>query len=197
MRDYEAAYRDFSIETFENEILQGNLDEGLNACVECCDRWSDESRVALNWVGRDFAQEIVTFLELQQASGRFANLLRSYNIGPGDIVAGLLPRIPELLVVVLGTWRAGAIYQPLFTAFGPAAIEQRVTADAGSKAKLIVTDPTNRPKLNEVTDCPPVLLVDRGGLELSSFASALATEPATFIPVEKRGDDAFITIFTS
>jgi acyl-coenzyme A synthetase/AMP-(fatty) acid ligase len=53
----------------------------------------------------------------------FVDLLHSDGIGRGDTVAGLLPRIPELLVVVLGTWRMGAIYQPLFTAFGPAAVK--------------------------------------------------------------------------
>jgi acyl-coenzyme A synthetase/AMP-(fatty) acid ligase len=55
------------------------------------------------------------------------------------VVGGLLPRIPELLVAALGAWRIGAIYQPLFTAFGPAAIAGRVTAPGGSHAKLIVT----------------------------------------------------------
>jgi acetyl-CoA synthetase len=30
--------------------------------------------------------------------------------------------------VVLATWRIGAVYQPLFTAFGPKAIEHRRAA---------------------------------------------------------------------
>jgi acetyl-CoA synthetase len=101
MRDYDSAYRDFSLKSLEQEVLQGSLVEGLNACVECCDRWADGSLIALHWVRRDFTRETLTFIELQQAAGRFANLLHSCNIGPGDIVAGLLPRIPELLVVVL------------------------------------------------------------------------------------------------
>jgi acetyl-CoA synthetase len=98
----------------------------------------------------------VTFRELAVASARFANLLRSYAIGRGDVVAGLLPRIPELLVAVLGCFRAGAIYQPLFTAFGPAAIENRVTAAGGTQAKLVITDTANRAKLDEVSNCPAV-----------------------------------------
>ena len=61
--------------------------------------------------------------ELLNAVDAFVDLLHSDGIGRGDTVAGLLPRIPELLVVVLGTWRMGAIYQPLFTAFGPAAVK--------------------------------------------------------------------------
>ena len=195
MRDYQAAYREFSVEKLEREVLQGSLADGLNACVECCDRWASDNRVALEWIGRDETRETVTFLELRDASARFANLLHSHGIGRGDTVAGLLPRIPELLIIVLGTWRVGAIYQPLFTAFGPAAIEHRVTAAGGSQAKLIVTDAANRPKLDEVPRCPPVLLADRG--EAGSFARLLGTQPEKFAPVILRGDDPFVTIFTS
>ena len=195
MRDYQAAYREFSIEKLEREVLQGDFAGGLNACIECCDRWVADDRVALVWFGRDDTRESVTFRELQNASARFANLLRSYGIGRGDTVAGLLPRIPELLVAVLGTWRAGAIYQPLFTAFGPAAIEHRVTAEGGSQAKLIVTDAANRPKLDEVPHCPPVLLADHG--HAGRFATLLAAQQEDFAPVMLHGDDPFVTIFTS
>jgi acetyl-CoA synthetase len=197
MRDYETAYRDFSLAALEQEILHGSFAEGVNACVECCDRWAADDRVALDWFGRDFSQETSTFRDLQSASARFANLLRSKGIGRGDIVAALLPRIPELLVVVLGTWRAGAVYQPLFTAFGPAAIESRVTASGGSGAKLVVTDAANRGKLDDVRNCPPVLLVDRGQPGVTEFASALDAQHDTFEPVMLRGDDPFVVLFTS
>lgn len=148
MRDYQDACRELTVPELARQVLHGSLADGINAAIECCDRWSEDGRVALHWIGRDFAQETVTFAELRDRSARFAGLLRARGIGPGDVVGGLLPRIPELLVVVLGTWRAGAMYQPLFTAFGPAAIASRVTSAGGSQAKLIVTDAANRPKLD-------------------------------------------------
>ena len=197
MRDYDAAYREFSVEALERQVLQGSLAGGLNACVECCDRWADEGRVALNWIGRDFSRKTVTFRQLQEGAARFANLLHARGIGRGDTVAGLLPRIPELLVVALGTWRAGAIYQPLFTAFGPKAIEHRVTAAGGSRAKLIVTDAANRGKLDEVPDRPPMLPVDPDPAKPGTLAAALAQQPAEFAPVMLTGDDPFIIMFTS
>ena len=89
------------------------------------------------------------------------------------------------------------MYQPLFTAFGPSAIEQRVTATGGSNAKLIVTDAANRPKLDEVAGCPPVLLIDHGTPGAAAFALALADQPAEFAPTMRRGTDPFILIFTS
>jgi acetyl-CoA synthetase len=197
MRDYNAAYRDFSLNALQQQILQGSLDRGLNACVECCDRWVGDNRVALEWIGRDGSCETVTFAFLQQNAARFANLLAKRGVGRGDVVAGLLPRIPELLTVALGTWRAGAVYQPLFTAFGPKAIQQRVTSTGGSQAKLIVTDRSNSTKPTEVYNCPPVLVVDRGNLAGGDFADAVAAESATFDPVILRGDDPFIVLFTS
>ncbi len=92
---------------------------------------------------------------------------------------------------MLGAWRAGAIYQPLFTAFGPAAIESRVTADGGSKAKLVVTDNANLPKLKDVPGCPDVLVVGDG------FAEAVAAQSSAFAPVMLKGDDPFVVLFTS
>jgi acetyl-CoA synthetase len=50
----------------------------------------------------------------------------------------------------------GAVYQPLLTAFGPSAIESRL---AMSGVKLVVTDPADRPKLDEVDKAPPIAVI--------------------------------------
>lgn len=197
MREYAAAYRDLKIGSLEKQYLQGKLSGGLNACVECCERWVDDDRVALQWVSRNFKRQAVTYAQLAARSARFANLLRRRQIKPGDVVAGLLPRIPELLTVVLGTWRAGAVYQPLFTAFGPKAIEQRVTAEGGSGAKLIVTDAANLRKLADVPDCPRVLEVDRSRDGPDLLESLLAQESAAFTAVTRKGSDPFVLLYTS
>jgi acetyl-CoA synthetase len=191
MREYQDACRDFSVPRLAHEVLHGSLADGMNAAIECCDRWAVGGRAALNWIGKDFTEETVTFESLRDQSARFANLLRSRGIGQGDVVGGLLPRIPELLVVALGAWRIGAIYQPLFTAFGPAAIASRVTAAGGSHAELIVTDVPNRQKLDGIDNCPPVLMVG------PEFSAALAAQSPDSTPVMLRGDDPFVILFTS
>ena len=114
-------------------------------------------------------------------------------------MAGLLPRTPELLVTILGTWRAGAVYQPLFTAFGPKAIEHRVQS---SGARTVVTDGANRAKLDEVEGCPAVVTVagakGRGPVRGDfSFWAEVERRPADFAPVMRRGDDPFLMMFTS
>ena len=123
-------YEDFAAGFTARQVeaeLSGDLDRGLNACIECCDRHAHSDRIALFWEGRDGNSATLTFAELRAQSARMANFLASRGVEAGDRVAGLLPRIPELLVVILGTWRVGAVYQPLFTAFGPTAIEHRLT----------------------------------------------------------------------
>jgi acetyl-CoA synthetase len=91
----------------------------------------------------------------------------------------------------------GAIYQPLFTAFGPAAIETRVTGEGGSQAKLIVTDPANRPKLLDLPGCPPILVVGERAGEDPSFETTIASFSTQLAPVMLKGDDPFIVLFTS
>ena len=121
--DYTEFYRAFDPASLD-QFFSGSFDDGINACVECCDRWAGEGRVAFYFERMDGTSGSVTYDELKRESARFANLLSELGIRPGDRVSGLLPRSPDLLTVILGTLRAGAVYQPLFTAFGPKAIQQ-------------------------------------------------------------------------
>ncbi|NWL76817.1 AMP-binding protein [Pseudomonas taiwanensis] len=187
MRDYFTAAREFDYASAASTTLAGELD-ALNACVECCDRHAESGRVALVWEGRNGERATWTFAQLKEAAARFANLLQARGVRPGDCVSGMLPRTPELLVTILGTWRAGAVYQPLFTAFGPKAIEHRVQ---GAGSKLVVTDLTNRPKLDEVEGVPPVLTVG------DDFWAELERQPDSFEPVLRKASDPFLLMFTS
>ena len=138
------------------ELLAGDLEAGLNVCFECCDRHADADRIALYWEGADGASSTHSFAELRDGAARFASLLTAEGVRPGDQVACMLPRIPELFITALGVWRAGAVYVPLFTAFGPKAIEYRLQRSA---ARLVVTDAANRAKLDDIVDAPPAMVV--------------------------------------
>ena len=85
MRDYLDACRSLSVPELAREVLDGSLDGGISAAVECCDRWALNGRVALYWTGKDFAEKTVTFETLREQSSRFANLLRARGIGQGDV----------------------------------------------------------------------------------------------------------------
>lgn len=195
--EYAKVYNNFDPAALEADILDGSLERGLNVCHEICDKWAGEpERVALYYEKDGGGEGQLTFAELKEQSARFANYLTAQGIGKGDRVAGLLPRSPELLVVIAGALRAGAVYQPLFTAFGSGAIEYRLER---AQTKLVVTDPANHHKLDEVKDCPPVLCLDAGatGSDVADFQSALAEQSAEFEPVMIKGTDPFLQMFTS
>src|SRR5690242_13758931 len=107
-------------------------------------RHGGSSRPALRWFGKTGQRRTVTFDELGRLSNRFASWLHAQGVGPGDRVAGYLPRIPETVVVMLGTWKAGGVYVPIFTGFGPDAIEFRLRHSA---AKVLCTHWEYRPRL--------------------------------------------------
>ena len=197
MPSYADAVAQFRIEAAAAH-LHGDLARGLNACVECCDRHAASGATALDWIDINGRHHSFSFAQMQALSARVANLLVAQGVKPGDVVAGLLPRTPELVATILGTWRAGAVYQPLFTAFGPKAIEHRLHM---SEARLVVTNIANRAKLDEIADCPQVATVLQPGELLPAgdldFRAALDAQSASFEPVLRKGTDLFLMMSTS
>jgi len=70
----------------------------------------------------------------------------------GDRVAILLPQCPETLIAHLAAYRLGAIALPLFTLFGPEAIEYRLN-DSG--AKIVVSNAMGIEKLVGIAEGLP------------------------------------------
>lgn len=194
---YSEALNSFRLENLA-ATFSGDMDTGLNACVECCDRHIAADAKALDWIALDGRHETRSFADLRDDAARFANLLTERGIKPGDVVAGLLPRTPDLVVTILGTLRAGAVYQPLFTAFGPKAIQDRMRM---SGARFVVTDTANRHKLDTIKACPPVAVATTSPTELSSndidFRPALTRHSTDFAPVLRHGDDLMLMMATS
>jgi acetyl-CoA synthetase len=197
--DYATVYATFDRSAAE-ALFSRPLDAGANACFECCDRWAeiDPDRPALHHVAAGGEARVYTFGELRELSARFAQVLAAQGVCAGDRVAGLLPRTPELLVTILATWRLGAVYQPLFTAFGPKAIEHRLREAA---TRLVVTDLANRPKLQDIDGAPQVVTVGEAGVANRwgdpDFWTEIRRCPASFEPVPRRPADPFLMMFTS
>ncbi len=196
-RDYFEASKIFDFEHTVSNAISGTF-AAMNACYECCDRHAANGAVALIQENGDGSSSRHTYAELRDQAAQFAHYLTQQGIQAGDVVAGLLPRGHALIVTILGTWRVGAIYQPLFTAFGPKAIEHRVHT---SDAKLVVTDVANRSKLIDVEHCPAVMTVSDAGAGLEAgdddFWPTLNTLSTEFVPVLRTGDDPFLLMFTS
>ena len=68
----------------------------------------------------------LTYADLREQSNRFANLLSALGIEAGERVFCLAGRIPELYLAALGTLKNRSVFCPLFSAFGPEPICQRM-----------------------------------------------------------------------
>jgi acetyl-CoA synthetase len=113
--------------------------KGLNIAHEAVDRHADgpwRNHLAIRWLGRDGTIRDFTYGELKEHSNRFANVLRHFDIRKGDPVFVLAGRIPDLYVAALGTLKNTSVFCPLFSAFGPEPVYQRLSR---GDAKVLVT----------------------------------------------------------
>ena len=127
--DYETERAGFSWDAAESH-LAGLPGGKWNIAHEAVDRHADgESgqRVAIRWLGRNGDVEDYTYAELAEATSRFASGLRRLGVGKGDRVFTLSSRIPELYIATLGALKNGSVAAPLFSAFGPEPIYQRMS----------------------------------------------------------------------
>ena len=195
MKTLVQAYQEFDLNNLISNQLMGTT-QHINAYVECCGRYVGQNKIAFIWEGKNGESEQWTFEQLAEKSGKLAHYFHQMGLVAGDCIAGLMPRTPELLITILATWRIGAIYQPLFTAFESKAIEHRIET---AQAKLIVTHQEQRTKLNSVK-VPHILTVhkDLQAQQLDAdFWQVLIEKPTEFEPVYKTFDADFLMMFTS
>src|SRR6516225_7466193 len=139
--NYEKACAEFSW-TEASKALDGLPGgRGLNIAHEAVDRHAAGARsnhLAIRWLSKRGEARDFTYADLRRLSNRFANVLRSLGLARGERVFMLSGRIPELYVSALGTLKNGNVFCPLFSAFGPQPIHQRLTMGDG---RLLVTTP--------------------------------------------------------
>jgi acetyl-CoA synthetase len=137
--DYGKTCAEFSWDDIRCELdgLPGG--QGLNMAHEAVDRHMGgplQDRLAMRWLGRDGTVRDSTFADLSRESSRFANLLGKLGVGRGERVFALAGRIPELYFAALGTLKNVSVFCPLFSAFGPEPIRQRLER---GDARILVT----------------------------------------------------------
>jgi acetyl-CoA synthetase len=111
----------------------------LNASANCLDRHVKAGRgdrVALIWEGEPGEVRRITYAQLLDEVGRFANVLKSLGVKKGDRVAIYLPMVPEVAVAMLACARIGAPHTVVFGGFSAESLRDRIN-DAG--AKVLVT----------------------------------------------------------
>ena len=110
----------------------------LNLAQVCVDRHAEASpdRPALVWEGEDGEVRRWTYAELRAHADGLAVLLADRGVGAGDVVGIFLPMVPEAVAAVLGVMKLGAVFLPLFSGYGAAALATRL---GHAQAKALVT----------------------------------------------------------
>jgi acetyl-CoA synthetase len=121
------------------DLLAGLPGGGLNIAHETADRHVAEghaNRPALVSLGRRYERRQLSYGELAEQSGRVGAALAGLGVAKGEVVAVLLDRGLEFFLAALGAWKAGAVFCPLFSAFGPGPLKSRLEL---SRARVVIT----------------------------------------------------------
>jgi acetyl-CoA synthetase len=186
---YEALVRDF----------RWRVPARYNIGVDVCDKWAgDGDRLALIHKRDDGDVERFTFAQLMRLSNRLANTLAAHGLERGERIGILLPQTPETALAHIAAYKLGCIAVPLFTLFGPEALDYRLK-DSGAKA--LVTNAEGLEKVAEIRDGLPalslVLSIDGPGASALDFHGELDRASDTFAPVDTAADDPALIIYTS
>ena len=203
LSDYDQVRASFSWQAARAE-LDGLPGGALNIAHEALDRHvtaGKGGKVAIRWIGKDGGHRDFTYADLSAETNRFANVLRSLGVAPGDRVYSLLGRVPELYIAALGTLKVGAVFCPMFSAFGPEPIKARMAI--GDAKVLITSEALYRRKVadwrGELPHLAHILIIDadvpaEGTRSLPDLMRAASSE---FAIVRTRPEDMALLHFTS
>ena len=188
--------------TYENvySSFRWSVPEYYNIGVDVCDKWAEErDRLALIYEDEGGKSEKFTFRDLKGLSNRLANALKAYGVERGDRVGILLPQCPETAIAHVAIYKLGGIAIPLFTLFGPDALEYRL---GNSEAKAVITDGSNIEKILQIKSKLPhlkIIITTKAKSEegVHDFWKSVEKGSADFEPVKTKADDPALIIYTS
>jgi malonyl-CoA/methylmalonyl-CoA synthetase len=139
--------------------------------------------------------EPITYAETERQSGRYANALLSFGVGPGDRVMVQAEKSPSVIFLYLACLRVGAIFLPLNTAYKPAEIAYFL---GDAEPRLFVCDPAKRAVLEPLAQAKGVgavvTLDETGG---GTLANAARDANSDFADVARMRDDVAVILYTS
>jgi len=198
-----------SIKWFEDGVT--------NVAVNCVDRHLPKraNQTAIIWEGDDPSKsKHITYAELAQQVGRFANILKAHGVKKGDRVTIYLPMIPEAAYAMLACARIGAVHSIVFGGFSPEALAGRIegaasavviTADEGLRGGRRVPLKANVDAAVKKTNCVQYVLVVKhtgGAVDWDAGRDVWLNEAAAKVSAEcpaepMNAEDPLFILYTS
>ncbi len=137
----------------------------------------------------------ISYAGLVEQAGRFANLLISLGLEPGDRVAVQVEKSAEALMLYLGTVRAGGVFLPLNTGY----TEHELAYFLGdAEPRVVVCRPAKEQAMAEVAAKAGVAHVLTLGEEGDgTLMDKAASADAAFSDVPREADDLAAILYTS
>jgi malonyl-CoA/methylmalonyl-CoA synthetase len=137
--------------------------------------------------------------DIEDVSGRFANVLIDLGVRPGDRVAVQAPKSIEAIMLYLAVVRAGAVFLPLNTGYTPAEIEYFL---GNATPRIFVCDPKKHADYEALTARLGIGLETMGvwqnhGTSAGSLNDAGLAAPAAFETVARSAGDLAAILYTS
>ncbi len=202
--DIDARRREFK---WNRARQEAGLPEGgpFNIGWLCTDRICESGsgeKTALIWQSSTDEIKRFSFDDLRRYSNAYGRYFTDLGLDPGDRVAVFMDRTPDLYIGFLGGLKAGLVMQPLFSAFGEEALEQRLR-NAGTRA--ILTSRKLAFRIRKIRDkCPAlehVIIIEPGDLQMKegeqAFGIADAEPLDSFTCYEAKEETPSILHYTS
>ncbi len=180
--------------------FEWDIPEFFNIAYAVCDKWAeqDPNRLALIHKAKDDSVEEISFAALRELSNQTAHLFNAFGLTKGDRVGIFLPQAPETAYSHIAAYKLGAIAVPLFTLFGPDALEYRIL-NAG--IKFVVTDASGAEKLKDLKAKLPcleqVFCIEGARFGFLDFHAERQQHATAFELVKTKAEDPAFIIYTS
>lgn len=224
---WDAVVRDLKIEFFKPYKKVLDTSKGIqwakwftggttNIAYNCVERHAKSARRGQNaivWEGEDGNVVKLTYQELNDKVDKVADFLSTRGIKKGDRVGVYMPMIPEAVIAIFGIIKAGCIYIPIFSGYGPDAVAARLK-DAGAKAlfscngfyrkgKEVILTSNAYEAVKRTPSIEMLVFVERlaGRVALEggvvSWDEVMRRQVKPFRSLEMDSEDPFMIIYTS
>ncbi len=201
MPDYDARRQVFSWEAAQH-LIDGFGDGTLNIAHEAIERHVNAGhgdQIALRWISKSGTQQDFSYAKLSTLTNRFANVLQGLGIKKGDKVYSLLGRVPDLYIAALGSLKAGAVFCPMFSAFGPEPIHSRM--EIGGANVLVTTARLYKRKVasirGQLPELKEVILIDGEADATKNLPALMNAADDDFTTERMDPEDTALLHFTS
>jgi acetyl-CoA synthetase len=158
---------------------------------------SDPSHPAIIWENEEGESRTITYADLRNQTNQLANILTSMDIGTGDPVLIMLPRIPETYVAQLSTVKIGGIITPAVEMLRARNVIYRSN---NCQAKAIITNQSGAAIVDDVRselDSVQQFIVLGERKNWLSYHDLMKSASTTFDSEPKRSTDVFYISYTS